>query len=96
MSGGGNRLRQIHRWVLIAFTLTVVANFATMGLGQAAPPAWITYAPLAPLAVLLLTGLYLFVQPYRARRSSAHGVQHRCPVHIRSSRACRRWAPSRA
>ncbi|MDZ7866303.1 hypothetical protein [Acidovorax sp.] len=73
MSGAGNRLRQIHRWVSIAFTLTVVANFAAMGLGRGAPPAWITYAPLAPLAVLLLTGLYLFAQPYLSRRSGAHG-----------------------
>ena len=68
MSRGGHWLRQTHRWVSMAFTLTVLANFAAMGLGRGAPPAWITYAPLAPLAVLLLTGLYLFVQPYLARR----------------------------
>ncbi len=61
-----NPIRQIHRWVSVAFTAAVVANFAAMTQGP--PPAWVTYAPLLPLAVLLLTGLYLFVLPYAARR----------------------------
>ncbi len=60
-----HRVRQSHRWVSIAFTLTVVANFAAMTRGQ--PPAWVTYAPLLPLALLLFSGLYLFVLPYAAR-----------------------------
>jgi hypothetical protein len=34
-------------------------------------PAWVTYSPLLPLALLLLTGLYLFVLPYAARRRRA-------------------------
>ena len=55
-------IRQIHRWLSIAFTVTVIANFAAMTQGQ--PPAWVTYSPLFPLALLLLTGLYLFVLPY--------------------------------
>lgn len=59
-------IRTVHRWVSIVFTLTVIANFVVMA--QGTPPAWVTYAPLAPLAVLLLTGLYLFVLPYTARR----------------------------
>jgi hypothetical protein len=58
-------IRQVHRWVSIVFTVTVVANFAAMTQGP--PPALITYAPLPPLALLLLTGLYLFVLPYAAR-----------------------------
>ena len=62
-------IRQIHRWLSIAFTLTVVANFAAMTRGQ--PPAWVTYSPLLPLAFLLLSGLYLFVLPYITRRRSA-------------------------
>jgi hypothetical protein len=33
-----------------------------MGKGQ--PPNWVTYSPLLPLALLLFTGLYLFVLPY--------------------------------
>ena len=40
-------LRQFHRWVSMAFTLTVIANFVAMTRGT--PPAWITYAPLLPL-----------------------------------------------
>ena len=57
--------RQFHRWTSIAFTLTVIANFVAMS--QGTPPAWITYSPLLPLALLLFTGLYLFVQPYLDR-----------------------------
>ena len=62
-------IRQIHRWVSIAFTVTVIANFVALGLGKGAmPPPWVTYSPLAPLFLLLFTGLYLFVLPYLARR----------------------------
>ena len=61
-------VRQCHRWLSIAFTLTVVANFVAMALsGGAMPPPWVTYSPLLPLALLLLTGLYMFVQPYAAK-----------------------------
>jgi hypothetical protein len=59
-------VRQFHRWVSIVFTLTVIANFAAMAI-VGTPPAWITYAPLIPLALLLCTGLYLFVLPYRSK-----------------------------
>jgi hypothetical protein len=62
--------RQIHRWVSIAFTLTVIANFVALGMGRGQPPAWVTYSPLLPLALLLLTGLYLFALPYATRRRS--------------------------
>jgi cellulose synthase/poly-beta-1,6-N-acetylglucosamine synthase-like glycosyltransferase len=58
-------IRQTHRWLSIAFTSTVIANFAAMTQGQ--PPAWVTYSPLLPLAFLLLTGLYLFMLPYATR-----------------------------
>ncbi len=60
-------IRQAHRWISIIFTLTVIANFATMAVGQ--PPAWIVYSPLLPLFLLLFSGLYLFVLPYLARRN---------------------------
>jgi hypothetical protein len=67
-------IRQTHRWVSIIFTLTVIANFVALGMGGGAqPPDWITYAPLLPLALLLFTGLYLFVLPYAARARSRHG-----------------------
>ena len=64
--------RQIHRWVSIAFTLTVIANFAAMAVGQ--PPAWLVYSPLLPLFLLLFTGLYMFALPYVARRRSGRAT----------------------
>jgi len=62
-------IRQTHRWLAIAFTLTVVANFAAMTQGP--PPAWVTYSPLFPLALLLFSGLYLFVLPYATKWRNA-------------------------
>ena len=63
-------IRQTHRWLSIVFTLTVIANFAAMTRGQ--PPAWITYSPLLPLALLLFSGLYLFALPYATKWRSAN------------------------
>ena len=65
-------IRQIHRWLSILFTVTVIANF--IALSQGTPPAWITYSPLLPLALLLLTGLYMFALPYAARWSRQRRV----------------------
>jgi hypothetical protein len=59
-------IRQGHRWLSIAFTLTVVANFVAMARGT--PPAWITYSPLLPLFLLMFSGLYMFALPYVVRR----------------------------
>ena len=59
-------IRQTHRWVSIAFTLTVIANFIAIALGTSSP--WITYSPLLPLGLLLCTGLYLFALPYAEKR----------------------------
>jgi hypothetical protein len=61
-------IRQFHRWVAIAFTITVIANFIAMARGT--PPPWVTYSPLLPLALLLFSGLYLFVLPYLAKGRS--------------------------
>jgi hypothetical protein len=61
-------IRQAHRWISIAFTLTVIANFAVRAQGE--PPAWVTYSPLLPLALLLFSGLYLFALPYLIKRRS--------------------------
>jgi hypothetical protein len=59
-------IRQAHRWLSIAFTLTVIANFAAMAIGE--PPPWIVYSPLLPLFLLLFSGLYMFALPYFGRR----------------------------
>jgi len=55
-------IRQTHRWLSIAFTVTVIGTF--VALGQEKPIVWVSYVPLLPLALLLFTGLYLFVLPY--------------------------------
>ena len=51
--------RQCHRWLGLFFTLTVLANFAALAL-VGTPPVWLTYLPLAPLSVMIPTGLHLF------------------------------------
>ena len=66
---GSAWIRQFHRWTSIVFTLTVIANFVAMAFGT--PPALVTYAPLLPLFVLLLSGLYMFVLPYASSWRSA-------------------------
>ena len=65
-------IRQAHRWLGVAFTVTVIANIVVMSMrkGQQ-PPDWVTYAPLLPLGLLWFSGMYLFVLPYAAKRSSA-------------------------
>jgi hypothetical protein len=64
-------LRQAHRWTSIVFTLAVIANFVAMAV-VGTPPVWVTYAPLPPLFLLLFTGLFMFVQPYAAKRRSGN------------------------
>ncbi len=63
-------IRQSHRWVAIAFTLTVIANFVFRTAASGEPPWWLTYSPLPPLFLQLFTGLYLFALPYAAKRRS--------------------------
>ena len=60
-------IRQLHRWMSIVFTVTVIANFVALSMGKGQPPAWVTYSPLLPLALLLFTGLYMFVLPYASK-----------------------------
>jgi uncharacterized iron-regulated membrane protein len=71
-----NWCRQIHRWLSIAFTLAVIINIIAMVQERAS--VWVGLLALLPLALLLLTGLYLFVLPHAtrwrsARRSSGWG-----------------------
>jgi len=56
-------IRQFHRWLSIIFTMIVAGIFAALGMGEK-PVLWVYYLPLAPLAFLMLSGLYLFVLPY--------------------------------
>jgi hypothetical protein len=61
-------IRQVHRWLSIVFTLAVVINVVAM-LGEQ-QAIWIGLLALFPLILLMLTGLYLFMLPYAARRRS--------------------------
>jgi hypothetical protein len=65
------RIRQIHRWLSVAFTAAVVLNIVFMVRQE--PAVWVGFLALVPLIPLLITGLYMFVQPYaaRTRRSAA-------------------------
>ena len=61
-------IRQFHRWLAIAFTVTVIVTF--VALAQKDPVVWVSYVPLLPLALLLFSGLYLFALPYLTKRRS--------------------------
>lgn len=65
--------RQTHRVLAVLFTLSVVAT--TIALAGEEPVVWMSYVPLFPLALLLITGLYLFVLPYTAKRRAARGAR---------------------
>jgi ABC-type polysaccharide/polyol phosphate export permease len=59
-------IRQIHRWLSIILTAVVIAIFVAMGVGHT-PAYWVYLLPLLPLALLALSGLYLFALPYAAK-----------------------------
>jgi hypothetical protein len=65
-------IRQSHRWLSIIFALTVIVNFAVRA-GPGEPPPWLTYSPLPPLVLQLLTGLCLFTLPYVTKWDSGPG-----------------------
>jgi heme A synthase len=62
-------VRQIHRWLSIAFTVAVIVNIVAVVQGKYT--SRVGLLAVFPLALLLLTGLYLFVLPYAAKRGSA-------------------------
>ncbi len=59
-------IRQIHRWLSLAFTLAVVINIAALVIGS--QQTWIGLMALVPLIPLLITGAYLFALPYLAKK----------------------------
>ncbi len=66
-------IRQIHRWLSIAFTAGVITYMVAMSQGQ--PPAWMGLLALIPLILLLVSGLYLFVLPYAIKWRGRAGGQ---------------------
>ncbi|MDD1536965.1 hypothetical protein C7U89_26405 [Bradyrhizobium sp. WBOS4] len=61
-------IRQIHRWLSMAFTLAVIANIVAMIMQLQA--VWTGILALVPLIPLLATGLYLFALPYLGRSNA--------------------------
>jgi hypothetical protein len=59
------RIRQVHRWLSIAFTLAVIVNVVAMM--QERQAVWVGMLALLPLILLLLSGLYLFALPYAVK-----------------------------
>lgn len=67
-------MRQIHRWLSMAFTAGFIIVSAAMILAKGGqPPQWLYFFAVVPLFGLFGTGLYLFALPYvaKARRRTA-------------------------
>lgn len=60
-------VRQTHRWLSIIFTAIVAFIFISLGFGRE-PAEWLYFAPLFPLSLMLVSGLYLFALPYAGKR----------------------------
>jgi len=58
-------IRQLHRWLSIAFTLAVIVNIVAMM--QEKQAVWVGLLALFPLILLLISGLYMFALPYAAK-----------------------------
>lgn len=59
--------RQSHRWLAIVFTVAVLLNIGALVLRIEA--VWLAFLPLAPLLLMMISGLWLFAAPYLNRRS---------------------------
>jgi heme A synthase len=58
-------VRQAHRWLSMAFTVAVIVN--TVAVVQGKYSNRVGLLAVFPLALLLVTGLYLFVLPYATK-----------------------------
>lgn len=65
-------IRQIHRWLSIVFTVAVIVNGVAVARGRY--NARLGIMAVFPLALLLFTGLYLFLLPYATRLRSARST----------------------
>lgn len=63
---GSQWIRPFHRWTSIVFVAAVIFNLVALWMQKQA--VWVGLVALFPLIALMLTGLYLFAQPYLARR----------------------------
>jgi L-asparagine transporter-like permease len=66
-------VRQAHRWLSVAFAVAIVVNIVLNIVAREQKlTLWVGLLTLLPLALLLVTGLYLFVLPYTARWRRTH------------------------
>ncbi len=65
-------VRQTHRWLSMVFTVAVIINVVAIMAGKYT--ASVGFLAVFPLALLLLTGLYLFVLPYAIRWRSGRRI----------------------
>ena len=66
-------IRQIHRWLSMAFTVAVIVNIVAVV--QKKYSDRLGLLAVLPLALLLLTGLYLFVLPYATKWGSVRPTE---------------------
>jgi hypothetical protein len=57
--------RQTHRWLSVVFTVAVIVNGVAVVQGKY--NSKLGLVAVFPMALLLLTGLYLFMLPYAAK-----------------------------
>ena len=62
-------VRQTHRWLSMAFTVAVIVNIVAVA--QKRYTNQLGLLAVFPLALLLVTGLYLFMLPYASKWRSA-------------------------
>ncbi|HWU50994.1 MAG TPA: hypothetical protein VN042_14010 [Asticcacaulis sp.] len=60
-------IRTTHRWLSIVFTVAALINIAAVIMQVQAQ--WIGLLAAVPLIPMLITGLYMFFQPYLRRKT---------------------------
>jgi len=65
-------VRQTHRWLSMAFTVAVIVNIVAVA--QKRYTNQLGLLAVLPLALLLVTGLYLFVLPYATKWRSGRST----------------------
>ena len=71
-------VRQTHRWLSIAFTVTVIVNIVAVV--QEKYTSGVGLLAVFPLALLLFTGLYLFMLPYPTKWRSGRAESRETPA----------------
>ncbi len=76
-----NRVRQVHRWLSVIFTLAFLINIAVNVHGDQELATVVGLSTVPVILLLMVTGLYMLVHPYAARwrgwsRESVTDVNH--------------------